>query len=112
MVNTPQELVNGIGHITQATNPPLNLNTQLQGTYTYMATMSSVNILVVLTGYPVANLPPNGGVGPVLMPNVQLRMVLSQDWKTGTANYKYVDNSGQWKEMDNVPVKLLNSPIE
>jgi hypothetical protein len=107
LVNTPNERITGYGNITQGVNPPLNLETKLEGNYTYMTVVGSSSILVVATGYPVINWPPNGGVGPVLMPNVELRMVLSDDWAGGTANYRYTDSNGQWHDVTNAPVKKI-----
>ena len=107
LVNTPDKVVSGAGRITQAVNPPVDVRTNVNGTYTYMATMKDVHILVVATGYPVVDWPPHGGIGPVLLPNLHLRMVLAQDWASGTATYKYLNASGEWIEVDNVPVKLV-----
>jgi hypothetical protein len=109
-VFTPGETVHGIGHITQATNPPLDVATKLSGQYTYMCVMpESCHILVTATGYPVIKWPQGGGVGPVIPPNVELRLVLSEDWKSGTANYKYRDGSGNWDEITNAPVKMVSA---
>lgn len=106
-VNTPDRRVNGYGTITQTTNPPLSLNTKLDGDFTYMTVMpNDTHILMVLTGYPVINWPPHAGIGPVIMPNVELRMVLSDDWKSGVANYRYQDNNGNWHEINDAPVVM------
>jgi hypothetical protein len=68
----------------------------------------SCHILVTTTGYPTIKWPQGGGIGPVIPPNVELRMVLSEDWKSGTANYKYQDSSGIWHEVSDAPVKLVS----
>jgi hypothetical protein len=107
-VNTVDKTVAGLGHITQATNPPLDIRTHLDGNYTYMTVMPrNVHILITATGYPPINWSPFGGVGPVIPPNVYLQMVLTEDWKSGTANYKYVDNNGNWHNIENTPVKSV-----
>lgn len=107
LVNAPTETVTGQGEITQAVNPPLNLQTRLQGSYTYMTVMpSNTHILVTATGYPIIDWPEHGGIGPVIPPNVDLRMVLTDDWRTGTANYRYMDAQGNWNSVNNVPVQL------
>lgn len=110
-VYTPEDTVSGGGNITQATNPPVNVNTQFSGQYTYMTVMPNQSkILVNATGYPVAHCPPQMGIGPVMMPNLQLQMVLSEDWQSGTANYKYCnDASGNWTEVKNAPVKAISA---
>jgi hypothetical protein len=51
--------------------------------------------------------PQGAGIGPVIPPNVDLRMVVTEDWKSGTANYKYCDDQGNWHEITNAPVKLV-----
>lgn len=106
-VNTPEKAVSGVGDITQAENPPLDIKTSLTGDYTYMCTMDSCSILVVATGFPMVKWPAHGGIGPVLLPNVHLRMVLSEDWKTGTANYSYQNSEGEWDEINNATVELI-----
>lgn len=99
-VNTATGAVHGDGNITQATNPPVNIGTKLDGNFTYMTVMpNKTSILVTATGYPCIHWSPNLGIGPVLLPNADLRMVLSADWKSGTANYKYMDTSGHWVSM-------------
>jgi len=113
-VFTPHKTVSGIGHITQAVRPPLNIATNLHGGYTYMCVMpKNCHILVTATGYPIIHWPPFGGIGPVIPHNVELRMVLEENWKSGTANYKYCDAKGVWHEVTNAPVKsvICNSII-
>lgn len=101
MVYTPGKTENGYGVITQATNPPLHIESNLQGDFSYMTVMpKDTHILVVITGYPIT--------GPVGSPNVKLRMALSEDWKSGTANYQYLDAKGNWVNIENVPVKVVD----
>ena len=108
LVYTPGKAVSGFGIITQATNPPLKIETKLHGDFTYMTVMpKNVHILVVATGYPIIHWPPHGGIGPVILPNVHLRMVLKEDWKSGTANFQYIDAKGNWHNIENAPVKMV-----
>jgi hypothetical protein len=108
-VNTPSATVQGAGNITQTTNPPLNIGTRLNGNFTYMTVMpNNSHILVTATGYPMVDFPPNAGIGPVLMPNAKLRMVLESDWKTGTAEYQYMTSTGEWKSIENAKVTAIN----
>ena len=107
-VYTPEETVSGIGHITQATRPPLNIGVSLHGHYTYMCVMPrNCHILVTATGYPVNRWPLHGGVGPVLPASFDMKMILTEDWKSGTANFKYMDGRGKWHEIKDVPVKQV-----
>ena len=111
--NTPEETVHGIGVVTQQSiNPTLELKTQLIGNFTYMTIMpDTTHILVTATGYPILPWPTYGGIGQVLLTNVQLQMVLNKDWKSGTANYKYLDQEGNWQSINNAVVKLSSCPI-
>ena len=107
-VYTPGETVSGIGHIIQTTNPPIDIGTNLHGQYTYMCVMpKTCHILITATGYPIIKWPQGGGIGPVIPPNTELRMVVSEDWKSGTANYKYIDSKGNWNEITDAPVKMV-----
>jgi len=112
-VCTPSGTVTGAGNITQTTNPPLNLGTKLEGSFTYMTVMpKQTSILVTAQGYPAVNWSPHAGIGPVLQPNVELRMVLGSDWKSGTANYKYLTSQGQWNCINNAQAELVNNSYE
>ena len=107
-VYTPGETVSGSGHITQTTNPPLDIGTNLYGQYTYMCVMpKSCHILITATGYPMIKWNPSWGIGPVIPSNTELKMVLTEDWKSGTANYKYMDSKGNWHEIKDAPVKMV-----
>jgi hypothetical protein len=106
-IDTVNEAVSGSGLITQAVNPPVHVSTNLQGQYSYMATMQDCHILVVCEGHPVIKWPKGGGIGPVIPPNVHLRMVLTEDWKSGVANYAYVNDEGKTVEIKGVPVEKI-----
>jgi hypothetical protein len=110
MVNTPNKEINGAGSVTQAINPPLDVKSKISGDYSYMTVMpNSTHILLVLTGYPNIKWPKGGGIGPVIMPNLEVRLVLNDDWKSGTGNFTYTDNEGEKQEIEGVPVKLVAS---
>ncbi len=84
------------------------MNSNLKGDFTYMTVMpKTTHILVVATGYPVVKWPTNAGVGPIIPTNTNLRMVLSDDWKTGTANFSFTDNDGKWHEVNDAPATLI-----
>ena len=111
LVNTPQQHVSGLGEITQTTNPPLDIQTHLTGTYVKMAIRMPPNpeffISVSAIGY-AASVPPNSTI--VMPPNVQLHMILTPDWQKGHASYRYVDNKGQWHDVTNAPVSIIHNP--
>ncbi|WP_349921178.1 DUF1842 domain-containing protein [Aeromonas veronii] len=111
-VYTPGETLNGVAHLTQATNPPLDQASEVKGQYTYMCVMpKQCHILVTAQGYPIIKWPQHAGIGPVILPNFELRMVLSEDWKSGTANYKYLDNQQKWHEVKDAPVTLVPAAV-
>lgn len=102
-VNTPKRIVNGVSIITQAINPPLDLHSEVRGSYSYMTVMpNNSHILVVAEGYEI--LENNEELSQV--PNLYIRMVLNEEWTEGTANVKYYSN-GSWHEMENVPVNQI-----
>ncbi len=105
-VYTPQQTLTGMGRLTQAVNPPLDLASKLDGDYTYMTVMPDLtHILVTAVGHPVLDAPVGTGV-PSVPPNVALRMVLDADWQRGTANYRYAVDGGE-REVTNAPVRQL-----
>ena len=106
-VNPETETVSGAGRVTQVVSPPMvEVPTTLQGDFTYMTVMpKNVHILLTATGYPPAKWPLHGGIGPVMQPNVHLRMVLDNDWKAGTATYSYFYKD-TWHKVEGAPVKL------
>lgn len=108
-VYTPDRSVSGIAKISQAINPPLNQSSKVNGEYTYLTVMpSNSHILVTATGFPNLNWNPKWGIGPQLLPNFELRMVLEDDWQTGRANFKYTDPDGKWQEANDYYVQAVN----
>lgn len=111
-VYAPGETLNGVAHLTQATKPPLDQASDVKGQYTYMCVMpKQCHILVTAQGYPIIKWPQHAGIGPVILPNFELRMVLSEDWKSGTANYKYLDSNQKWHEVKDAPVTLVPAAV-
>jgi hypothetical protein len=107
-VYTPDETVSGSGYISQTVNPPININTNLTGQYTYMCVMpKNCHILVTLVGYPVVKWANVAATGSEVSPNVDLRMVLTEDWTSGSATYSFVDAKGKTHELKDVPVKQI-----
>jgi len=101
-VNTVDKVINGAGRITQSINPPVDVRTSLHGSYTTMTVMpDKSHILVVASGQG-----PIGSITPLTGINVELRMIMSSDWKSGVANYRYLNAQGAWIEVSNMPVNL------
>lgn len=108
--DAPSGAVTGMGQLTQPTSPPLNQSSRLSGDYTYLTVMPNTShILITLTGVPVLEWPPNGGVGPVMMPNLRLRMVLEPDWQSGTASFEYLDANGTWQRVESAQAQMLSN---
>lgn len=108
-VNTVHATIHGIGEITQAVNPPVDVHTRVDGTYIPILIMGSPSLLVEATGLPPVHWPDRRrqGPGPVILPNFFLRMVL-QSWDGGTAYYRYQNAEGEWVEVKDVPVKKVD----
>lgn len=107
VVSAPNKIVNGAGEITQAINPPLGVPTNLSGEYTYMTVMpDNSKILVTLRGTGPIN-----PIEPLEATNTRVWLVLSTDWKSGTANYqyRYGKDSNDWQSVEGVPVTLIPS---
>lgn len=98
IVVTPAEKVSGNAEITQATNPPLDNHYDVAGTFTYMTVMpQNTHIMIKLTGI--------SGPSTGLI-NFEAMLVLESDWKSGTANFKYRGNNGQWVSIQDAKVRV------
>jgi len=107
LVSTPNERITGFGHLTQAVYPALDMWFTIDGDFTNVGP-NGQNV-VVLQGWPRTHWAPHGGKGPVVLPDLHVRMVLPSDWSSGTATYRYLNSDGQWVTIANVPAKLVNS---
>jgi len=106
LVYTPDRSLNGHAQVTQATNPPLDLQLDTWGSYSYLTVQPPTEGKILLTvqgnhGGAHAN-------SPVLF---KLRALLEQDWQRGVANYEYF-NGQRWVSVDNVPVVLEGQRIK
>ena len=100
LVYTPKRKVYGIASVVQqAVNPPLHLDFKVEGNYSIMTIMPRiVHIMVVLHG--------PGGIP--IGSTFEIHMVLSENWKSGVASYKYrEDPRSPWIEVENAPVTLV-----
>ncbi|MFJ4194185.1 DUF1842 domain-containing protein [Pseudomonas sp. NPDC089534] len=100
LVSTPQQEVTGTAAVTQATNPPLDVHSDVWGEYTYLTVMKPgiSKILITAQGN-------HGGPGSNSIVNFRVHLVVGTDWKEGVANYQYL-NGTQWVEVNNVPAHL------
>ncbi|PWB35140.1 hypothetical protein DCO48_03920 [Pseudomonas sp. SDI] len=106
LVYTPERTVNGHAHITQAINPPLDLQLSAWGSYSYLTVVpvSQGKILITAQGN-------HGGPTANSIVAFKLHLVVDNDWKTGVASYQYLNN-GQWVSVNQVPAKLDSSRIQ
>ncbi|MEZ9198322.1 DUF1842 domain-containing protein [Shewanella sp. 10N.286.54.B9] len=86
--------VTGFGRVFQATSKRVNVLSKLSGEWSYMCTMSSCNILVVLDGVDL-----NGAE------NTKVRMSLADNWQTGAASFQYLFD-GEWHDCEIAKVEL------
>lgn len=76
VVDTVNQTASGIAGVTQATNPPLNVSLPVHGTVTDMTVMpKNTHHLVVLESS-----------NKLLGRHVEVRLVTTDDWQSGTAN--------------------------
>ncbi|EJM17212.1 Protein of unknown function (DUF1842) [Pseudomonas sp. GM18] len=102
LVFTPEQTVSGTATITQATNPPLDVHSDVWGEYTYLTVMSPgvSKILITAQGN-------NGGPGSNSIVNFKLHLVVGSDWREGVANYEYY-NGERWVQVT-APAHLVES---
>jgi hypothetical protein len=103
LVSTPNKYVNGTAAITQATNPPLDVHSDVWGEYTYLTVMSPATSKILITAQ--GN---HGGPGSNSINNFNVRLVVGTDWREGVANYRYFDGQ-RWHEVNNAPAHLQES---
>ena len=106
IIDSKTNKVVGIGQINQATSPIKVIATQLNGDYSYMCTNNSCNILLVAEGVSPFH-PLIHGI-PQNYKNVSLRMSLQEDWKSGTATYKFLYD-GEWIDSGYQKVTLIEN---
>lgn len=91
LVHPADRTLRGTAQLTQATNPPLDLNLDVWGTYSYQLFLppSPSNLLITLQGNhggPTAN-------SPIIF---SLKLAVGTDWQKGQAGYRYLNTQRQW----------------
>lgn len=107
LINTPDRSVSGRSIVSQATNPPLNLVSNLSGEYHYQCTNDECFVLMNLVGaQPFFGIPPIGSD----LQNSRLHLLLNDDWQSGFGNISYLDpRTKSWVEHEQLPVKLVDN---
>ncbi|NEO58388.1 MAG: DUF1842 domain-containing protein [Okeania sp. SIO3B5] len=103
LVDAAKGKVTGEGKIFQAVSPPLDIQTELLGAYKSGKIANEIKA----TGYPDIDWPPQAGIGPVIPSNVELRMLLSKDNRSGAAIYGYREGFGEFKFVGPVPAASI-----
>ncbi|MCX4029654.1 DUF1842 domain-containing protein [Endozoicomonas sp. SM1973] len=103
LVNAPAGTICGVAHVFQAISPPLNVFSNVHGTWSYMATMSSTHILLVAEGQGPTEIIIHGQ--PQLVENLRLRASLEKDWQSGVCNYEFL-YEGQWHKVEGASVSI------
>ena len=106
LFSTQDKKVVGRGAVTQATNPPLDVRTELVGEYHYQCTNNSCFVMVNLKGVDAirARILP-----PISVENVDAHILLNDDFKYGVANFRFLDpRTNEWVEENQVPVTLAD----
>ncbi|AZC36582.1 DUF1842 domain-containing protein [Pseudomonas chlororaphis] len=101
LVYTPEQTVRGTSVITQTTNPPLILESDVWGQYTYLTVLppSESKILITAQGN-------QGGRSSNSIVTFKIQLVVGDDWQSGIANYQYY-NGQYWVSIENVPAHLV-----
>ena len=91
---TNGNVATGIGRITQATNPPLDINTQLAGRTSLIVFGADVTRSIQLTGRELPVLLPD----PINVRNCDI-VLQGAEGTHGSASYEYLQN-GQWRKVE------------
>lgn len=98
------QFVIGTGRLTQATNPPVNLNLRIIGNYKDITVNGSESCRVVtLNGYLLLKWPSKSGTGPVESAVLDLSAVLNPGLTQGTASFSYF-NGSSWVDINDAKV--------
>ncbi len=103
LVNAPAKTISGIAHVTQAVSPPPNVVSNVHGTWSYMATMSSTHILLIGEGKGPTHILIQGV--PQLVENLKFRASVEKDWQSGVCNYEFL-YEGLWHQVEAAQMSL------
>ncbi|MFK7749066.1 MAG: DUF1842 domain-containing protein [Kordia sp.] len=97
-VSPQTKTVQGRSVVFQAVNPPLHVESAVTGTYNYLCTNTSCHIMIIVNGYTENE---KGS-----LKNFEARILLEDNWETGTANYSFL-RDGEWVTMSNQVVRAM-----
>jgi hypothetical protein len=104
-VNTPQSTITGQGMVSNnSIHPPMKVYSNLSGEFSYMTVMpNNTHILVNMKGFGSPS-----PIMPIEVQNIKLTMVLESNWKSGTANYSFLDAKGEWTDIKDAKVTVIS----
>lgn len=103
LVNAVERHITGVGSLFL--DQPETNKYRLEGDFNYLCTMDNCHILATIDGYPYLMMPPGSGIGPVLLPELKLRVLFDEEFSTGIASYQYTDKEGKPHYVNDVPVR-------
>ena len=103
LVNAPEKTISGVSHVFQATSKPVNVVSNVHGTWSFMATMSSTHILLVAEGQGPSSILVHGV--PQMVENSRIRASLEQDCQSGICNYDYL-YKGEWHQVEGAQMTI------
>lgn len=103
LVNTSAKTISGIATVFQAISPPINLVSNVHGTWSYMTTMSSTHLLIVAEGQGPSEILIQGK--PQLVENLKIRASVEENWQSGVCNYEYL-YQGTWHNVDGAQMSI------
>ncbi|PLX15551.1 MAG: hypothetical protein C0599_16605 [Salinivirgaceae bacterium] len=102
---TPNDSLKGDTEIKIYKTPPINIVNSLKGTFKYVCIApDSCHILITADGYPKYKYIDESGLERPAKPIFHLRLILADNWKSGIANYDYMDKQGSWHSITDAPV--------
>jgi hypothetical protein len=105
---TPNESLKGETEIKIYKSPPINIVNSLVGNYKYVSIApDSCHILITAQGYPKYKYTDESGIERPTNPIFHLRLILSENWESGIANYDYMDKQGNWQSVTDMPVTRI-----
>jgi hypothetical protein len=104
----PDDNLDGKANITITTTPPIKIESQLKADYKYVSIMhEGRHVLITAKGYPVGTNEDNTQLNKPADPVFHLRMIMSDNWKSGIANFDYKNSQGEWIKITDATVQRI-----
>ena len=103
LINAPEKTLSGIATTFKAISPPMHLVSNVHGTWSYMATMSSTHLLLVAEGQGPSTILVQGQ--PQLVENLKVRASVEENWQSGVCNFEYL-YQGTWHKVEGAQMSI------